>query len=454
MPIESINPSTEEVLWSYPELSSAEVKTKIDQSQRAFLSWKNLSYAQRASYLLAVAKELRDNARAYAEIETKEMGMPITASIASVEKSAWNCEYFAEHSEKFLQPYPITTDASQSYVRFDPLGIILFVMPWNFPYWQVFRQAAPTLMAGNTILLKHASNVPESALACERAFRAAGLPAGVFQTLLVGSGAVESVLSDSRVKGVSLTGSVAAGRSVASIAGREIKTSVMELGGSDPFIVLADADVEAAAKGAALGRLINCGQSCIASKRFIVVASVYDAFISAFKREMETYVVGDAMDATVQVGPMVSERARTELHELVEQSVAMGAQVLLGGTSKEGTGYFYEPTILVDVTEDMPVFIEETFGPVAPVLKAKNTEDAIRMANNTRFGLGASLWTADTAVAEALAREINAGMVFINNITKSDPRLPFGGINEGGYGREVSEFGIKEFVNMKTVWVK
>jgi succinate-semialdehyde dehydrogenase/glutarate-semialdehyde dehydrogenase len=454
MPIQSINPSTEEMLWSYPELSPEEVKTKIAQSQEAFLSWKNLSYVERAKYLSAVAKELRDNARAYAEIETKEMGMPITASIASVEKSAWNCEYFAEQSESFLKPHPIATDATKSYVRFDPLGIIMFVMPWNFPYWQVFRQAAPTLMAGNTILLKHASNVPESALACERAFRAAGVPEGVFQTLLVGSGAVEGILSDTRVKGVSLTGSVSAGKSVAGIAGREVMPSVMELGGSDPFIVLADADIEAAAKGAALGRLINCGQSCIASKRFIVVESVYDAFISAFKREMETYVVGDAMDATVQVGPMVSERARAELHELVEQSVAMGAQVLLGGKIKEGIGYFYEPTILVDVTEDMPVFVEETFGPVAPVLKAKDTEDAILMANNTRFGLGASLWTADIKAAEVLARGINAGMVFINSIVKSDPRLPFGGINEGGYGREVSEFGIKEFVNMKTVWVK
>lgn len=454
MPIQSINPSTEETLWSYPELSHDEVQTKIAKSHEAFLSWKNLSYAERAKYLFAVAKELRDNARMYAEIETKEMGMPITASIASVEKSAWNCEYFAEKSEEFLKPHPIATDASTSYVRFDPLGVILFVMPWNFPYWQVFRQAAPTLMSGNTVLLKHASNVPESALACERAFRAAGVPEGVFQTLLVGASAIDGVLSDTRVKGVSLTGSVAAGRSVASIAGREVKTSVMELGGSDPFIVLADADIGAAAKGAALGRLINCGQSCIASKRFIVVESVYDQFITAFRREMEGYVVGDAMNETTQVGPMVSEKARAELHSLVEQSVAMGAHVLLGGKYKDSTGFFYEPTILVNVTEDMPVFVEETFGPVAPVLKAKDTVDAIRMANNTRFGLGASLWSADTGTAQELAKEINAGMVFINNITKSDPRLPFGGINEGGYGREVSEFGIKEFVNIKTVWVK
>ncbi len=453
MPIQSINPSTEESLWSYPELSTEVVQTKIAKSQEAFLSWKQLSYAERASYLFAVAKELCDNARMYAEIETKEMGMPITASLASVEKCAWNCEYFAEKSEEFLKPYPIETDATRSYVRFDPLGIILFVMPWNFPYWQVFRQAAPTLMAGNTILLKHASNVPESALACERAFRNAGVPEGVFQTLLVGAGAIDGILSDTRIKGVSLTGSVPAGRSVAGIAGREIMPSVMELGGSDPFIVLADADIAAAAKGAALGRLINCGQSCIASKRFIVVESVYNQFIAAFKKEMEQYIVGDAMDEQTQVGPMVSEKARAELHGLVEQSVAMGAQVLLGGKYREATGFFYEPTILVDVTEDMPVFVEETFGPVAPVLKAKNTEDAIRMANNTRFGLGASVWTVDTTAAEVIAREINAGMVFINNITKSDPRLPFGGINEGGYGREVSEFGIKEFVNIKTVWV-
>ncbi len=454
MPIQSVNPSTEETLWSYPELSPEEVQTKIAKSHEAFLLWKNLSYAERAKYLFAVAKELRDNARAYAEIETKEMGMPITASIASVEKSAWNCEYFAEKSEEFLKPHPIATDASTSYVRFDPLGTILFVMPWNFPYWQVFRQAAPTLMAGNTVLLKHASNVPESALACERAFRAAGVPDGVFQTLLVGASAIDGVLSDGRVKGVSLTGSVAAGRSVASIAGREIKTSVMELGGSDPFIVLADADIEAAAKGAALGRLINCGQSCIASKRFIIVESVYVQFVQAFKKEMEQYVVGDAINEATQVGPMVSEKARAELHGLVEQSIAMGAQVLLGGKPKEGKGYFYEPTILVDVTEDMPVFVEETFGPVAPVLKAKDTADAIRMANNTRFGLGASIWSTDTDRAQELAKEINAGMVFINNITKSDPRLPFGGINEGGYGREVSEFGIKEFMNIKTVWIK
>lgn len=454
MPIQSINPATKEILWSYTELSAEAVETKLSLAQTAYDSWRTLSYAERAKYLSAVAKELRDQAPEYAEIQTKEMGMPITASIASVEKSAWNCEYFAEKTEEFLTPYAIATDASTSYVRFDPLGVVLFVMPWNFPYWQVFRQAAPTLMAGNTVVLKHASNVPESALACERAFRAAGVPEGVFQTLLVGASAIDGILSDRRVKAVSLTGSVPAGRSVASIAGREIKPSVMELGGADPFIVLADADIDAAAKGAALGRLINCGQSCIAAKRFIVVESVYEQFLDAFRREMEHYVVGDPMDPATQVGPMVSERARRELHTLVEQSVAMGAQVLLGGKPKEGNGYFYEPTILAHVTEDMPVFVEETFGPVAPLLKALDTVDAIRMANNTRFGLGASLWTQDTEQAERIAANINAGMVFINNIVKSDPRLPFGGINDGGYGREVSEFGLKAFTNIKTVWVR
>jgi succinate-semialdehyde dehydrogenase/glutarate-semialdehyde dehydrogenase len=270
----------------------------------------------------------------------------------------------------------------------------------------------------------------------------------------VGSGAIDNILSDFRVKGVSLTGSVAAGRSVAGIAGREVKPSVMELGGSDPFIVLADADIAAAAKGAALGRLINCGQSCIAAKRFIVVESVYDQFVAALKQEMEQYVVGDPMNEKTQVGPLVSDKARRELHDQVERSVAMGARVLLGGTSVEGAGYFYEPTIIVDVTEEMSVFAEETFGPVAPVIKAKDTADAVRMANNTRFGLGASLWTGDTELAETIAKDINAGMVFINGIVKSDPRLPFGGINEGGYGREISEFGLKEFCNVKTVWVK
>ncbi len=454
MAIQSINPSTEETLWSYPELSPEEVQAKIAKSQEAFLSWKNLSYAERAKCLFAVVKELRDNVRMYAEIETKEMGMPISASIASVEKCAWVCEYFAQNTERFLQPHPLESDGSKQYARFDPFGIILFVMPWNFPFYQVFRQAGPTLMAGNTVILKHASNVPQSALACEQAFRAAGVPEGVFQTLLVGSGAIDNILSDFRVKGVSLTGSVAAGRSVAGIAGREVKPSVMELGGSDPFIVLADADIAAAAKGAALGRLINCGQSCIAAKRFIVVESVYDQFVTALKQEMEQYVVGDPMDEKTQVGPLMSDKARAELHSQVERSVAMGARVLLGGKSVEGAGYFYEPTIIVDVTEKMPVFAEETFGPVAPVIKAKDAADAILIANNTRFGLGASLWTGDTELAETIAKDINAGMVFINGIVKSDPRLPFGGINEGGYGREISEFGLKEFCNVKTVWVK
>jgi succinate-semialdehyde dehydrogenase/glutarate-semialdehyde dehydrogenase len=379
------------------------------------------------------------------------MGMPITASLASVEKCAWNCEYFAEQSEEFLKPHPIDTDATKSYVRFDPLGIILFVMPWNFPYWQVFRQAAPTLMAGNTILLKHASNVPESAIACERAFRSAGLPEGVFQTLLIGSGTVESVLSDTRVKGVSLTGSVAAGRSVASIAGREIKTSVMELGGSDPFIVLADADIDAAAKGAALGRLINCGQSCIASKRFIVVESVYDAFISAFKREMQQYVVGDAMDEMTQVGPMVSEKARAELHGLVEQSVAMGAQVLLGGRPKEGTGFFYEPTILVDVTEDMPVFVEETFGPVIIINRVASMREAIELSNASRYGLGANVWS--KRQGKKIASQLNCGMVAINSTFSFAAicSVPFGGVKESGYGRVHGPEGLLEYTYPRTV---
>jgi succinate-semialdehyde dehydrogenase/glutarate-semialdehyde dehydrogenase len=453
MSLQSVNPVTGEILERFEETTAPELDRMLTAAHEAFLEWRTAPFATRAQKMRAAARVLRERADAYARTMCLEMGKPIVQAEAEVEKCAVVCEYYADHAEAFLAPQPRETDASRSYVRFDPLGPVLAVMPWNFPFWQVFRFAAPALMAGNVGILKHASNVPRTALQIEDVFREAGFPRGVFSTALVSSSAVASLIADPRIVAVTLTGSEGAGRNVGEHSGRELKKTVLELGGSDPFIVLADADLAAAAKSAADARLINSGQSCIAAKRFIVVDAVADAFVDRFQRELHARRMGDPLDRATQVGPQAREDLRDSLHRQVEESVKRGAKLLLGGEIPTGRGAFYPPTLLTAVEQGMPAFDEETFGPVAAVIHAKDETDAVRLANDSTLGLGASLWTRDRERAEALAAAIEAGSVFVNGVVKSDPRLPFGGIKRSGYGRELSEYGIREFVNIKSVWI-
>ena len=451
MPIQSINPATEDVVATYDEFTPDEVEGAIAETHAAFSSWRGTSFAERARLMRRAAALLRERKRRYAELITVEMGKAIAEAEAEVEKCAWNCDFYAENAERFLADEPVQTNARQSYVAYEPLGVILAVMPWNFPFWQVFRFAAPALMAGNTGLLKHASNVTGCALAIEEVLRDAGFPTGCFRTLVIPGGRVEAVIEDARVRAVTLTGSDLTGEKVAAAAGRALKKTVLELGGSDPFIVLADADLDAAAATAARARFQNCGQSCIAAKRFIVERSVADAFEQRFAEAVGSLRVGDPMDAETQVGPMARADLRDDLERQVRASVERGARLILGGMPREGRGFFYEPTILAGVTPEMPAFREETFGPVAAVTVASDAEEAVRLANDSQFGLGAALWTRDLERARELARRIESGSVFINGMVASDPRLPFGGVKRSGYGRELSEFGIREFVNIKTL---
>ncbi|MDO8581343.1 MAG: NAD-dependent succinate-semialdehyde dehydrogenase [bacterium] len=454
MPIQTYNPTTEEIVRTFVELTDAEVIEKIVRAEAAFLQWKETSFAERAEKMKKLAVLLRERKRQYGELMTLEMGKPITAAMGEVEKCAWVCDYFADNAEKFLSPEVIVTDASKSYVRFDPFGIVLAVMPWNFPFWQVFRFFAPAVMAGNVGLLKHASNVPQSAMAIEAVVRDAGFPEGVFQNLLIGASKVEAIIGDARVKAVTLTGSEYAGSQVAMQAGRAIKKTVLELGGSDPFIVLDDADLSAACDAGVMARLQNAGQSCIATKRFIVVASRVEEFVTQYKARYEKIVVGDPMDEKTQMGPLATQKILDDCATQVVKSVALGAEVVIGGSRMDRKGYFYAPTILKNVKKGMPAYDEEVFGPVAAVIAVADEEEAIRTANDTPFGLGASIWTKDVARGEKLATRVEAGAVFINSMVKSDPRLPFGGIKKSGYGRELSHYGLKEFVNIKTVWVR
>ncbi len=453
MSIQSVNPATGEVLETLEETSPQQIDRILAGAHAAFTEWRTRPFAGRATLMRAAGHELRAHKAKYALTMTREMGKPITQAEAEVEKCAGTCDYYAEHAEAFLAEQPRETDASRSYVRFDPLGPVLAVMPWNFPFWQVFRFAAPALMAGNAGILKHASNVPRCALQIEEVFRRAGFPDGLFRTVLAPSSAVKGLIADPRIVAVTLTGSERAGSAVAEQAGRAIKKTVLELGGSDPFIVLADADVDAAARAATEGRLINSGQSCIAAKRFIVVEPVADRFLERFKAELASRRMGDPLARETQVGPQARVDLRDELHRQVEESVKRGARPLLGGQVPAGKGAFYPPTLLAAVDKGMPAFDEETFGPVAAVIRAKDEADAIRLANDSSFGLGAALWTRDRDRAERLAVQIEAGAVFVNGVVKSDPRLPFGGIKRSGYGRELSEYGIREFVNVKSVWI-
>jgi succinate-semialdehyde dehydrogenase/glutarate-semialdehyde dehydrogenase len=448
-----VNPANGEVLRSFVESSGAEIEAALALAERTFRTWRTTDFASRAAKMRRAAEILEEDRRRFGEIMTLEMGKPIGAAIAEVEKCASVCRYYAEHAEAFLAPEEVATDASRSYVRYDPLGCVLAVMPWNFPFWQVLRFAAPTLMAGNVGILKHASNVPQSALAIAEVFARAGFPAGCFQALLVGSAAVAKMIEDPRIAAVTLTGSEAAGVAVGRAAGGEIKKAVLELGGSDPFIVLPSADLVKAAATAVKARTINNGQSCIAAKRFIVHEAVYERFTTLFVGGMAALVVGDPIDPATGIGPLATAPIREELAVQVDQSVAAGARVLLGGRKLDGPGYFYAPTVLADPVPGSPAWDDELFGPVATLFRVKDLDAAIALANHKVFGLGASAWTEDRAEQERLAVEIEAGSVFLNGMVKSDPRLPFGGIKRSGFGRELALAGIREFVNVKTVWI-
>jgi len=455
MAITTIDPATgEEQPTQLEKLTADEVERKLAKADEAFRAHRRTSLAERAAKMRVAGQILADEKEKFARLMTMEMGKTFKAAVAEAEKCAWVCRFYAQHAEEYLADEGVETDAKKSYVRYLPIGPVLAVMPWNFPFWQVFRFAAPGVMAGNVGLLKHASNVPRCALAIEEVFRRAGFPEGVFQALLVGADAVAGILDDPRVRAATLTGSTPAGSSVAERAGKRLKKTVLELGGSDPFIVLPSADLDAAAKTAAKARCINNGQSCIAAKRFIVHAGVYDAFARAFVREMEALKVGDPMLPDTDVGPLAMESTRDDVERQVRDSVAAGARVLTGGERIEGPGFFYPPTILADIPESAPAYREEVFGPVALLFRAADADEAIRLANDSDFGLGSSVWTRDEAEARRFVDELEAGMTFVNAMVASDPRLPFGGVKESGYGRELGRVGIHEFVNIKSVWME
>jgi succinate-semialdehyde dehydrogenase/glutarate-semialdehyde dehydrogenase len=451
--MKAINPATGELLKEYQDHSDQEVDHLIDRAEKQFRSWRDVPFTGRGTLMRRAAAVLRDKKEAYARTITLEMGKLIGESRAEVEKCAWVCEYYAEQAAGFLADEVVATDASRSLVAFQPLGIVLAVMPWNFPFWQVFRFAAPALMAGNTALLKHASNVPGCALAIEEVFRLAGFPEGAFTALLISAGQVGRIFRNPQVKAVTLTGSEPAGANVAAAAGAELKKMVLELGGSDAYIVLEDADLDACLATGVSARMFNAGQSCIAAKRFIVVEPLVETFQDELSRRMSALKIGDPLHEDTQVGPLARPDLVEEIHAQVTRSVELGARLLCGGEKPAGPGAYYPPTVLAGVARGMPVCDEETFGPVAAVIPARDMEAAVAIANDSRFGLGGSVWTRDMHKGEAVARRIESGAVFVNGMTKSDPRLPFGGIKKSGYGRELSSFGIREFVNIKTIWI-
>lgn len=453
--ITAINPADGTPIGSYEPMSAADLRAALREAGEAFERWHRTSFAERASLMRAAAGVLRERVETLARLMAVEMGKPLAQGRTEVEKCVWVCEYYAEHAAGFLADEPVETDATRSLVAYRPLGAVLAVMPWNFPFWQLFRFAAPTLMAGNVGLLKHASSVPGCALAVEAVFRDAGFPAGVFRTLLIDHVQLKSVIRHEAVRAVTLTGSTAAGRAVAKLAGDRLKKSVLELGGSDPYLMLEDADLELAVETCATSRLINSGQSCIAAKRFIVVDAVREEFERRFVMRMGRVRMGNPLEPGIELGPQARRDLRDELHAQVVASIAKGARCLLGGTLPEGPGAFYPPTVLTDVRKGMAAYSEELFGPVASIIPVKSEKAAIKVANDTVFGLGAAVFTRDVARGERIAtEELLAGSCFVNSLVKSDPRLPFGGVRESGYGRELSAHGIREFVNVKTIYVK
>lgn len=452
--MKAINPATEELIHDYPETAEAEIANRLEMVQDAFQTWRRTPFSQRTERMRRLAALLREDRDGYAQLTTQEMGKPITQSRAEIEKCALVCDHYAGRAEDLLTPQPVETEAAKSYVRYEPLGPVLAIMPWNFPFWQVFRFAAPALMAGNVAVLKHAGNVPGTAKAIEELFVRAEFPAEAMCAVLVPSARVNEVIRHPAIRAVTLTGSDRAGAAVAEEAGRHIKKTVLELGGSDAFVILDDADPQAAAELATRARTVNSGQSCIAAKRFIVEEAVADQFEEAFINEMGRLKVGDPQEESTQMGPLAREDLLEALQDQVDRTVEAGGDLKIGGRRREGRGYFYEPTVLSGVQPGMAAFDEETFGPVAAVIRARDANDAIELANRSPYGLGACIFTGNPDRGEQLAPQIDAGCVFINEMVHSDPRLPFGGVKRSGYGRELADVGIREFVNIKTVLVK
>jgi len=453
MAIASINPATGEKLKEFTAFNDAEIEKRLKRAEHAFQQHRREAFPKRAQLVVGVATLLEREKNELARTMTLEMGKIFRASVEEIEKCARGCRYYAENAERFLEDEPAQTGARRSYLRYEPMGPVLAIMPWNFPFWQVFRFAAPALMAGNVGILKHAANVPQCALAIEQLFCRAGFDEGAFQTLLIEADQVERLIVDPRIKAVTLTGSEKAGSAVGSTAAREIKKSVLELGGSDPFIVMPSADFGLAVSTAVKARTINTGQSCIAAKRFFIADKIYDDFLNKFVEQMRSLKIGDPFDETTEIGPLATEQILNGVHQQVQKSIAAGAKLLTGGNRIAGPGFFYEPTVLVDAPRNSPAFREEVFGPVAAVFRVRDAEEAIDLANDHRYGLAASAWTNDPIEQELFASELESGMVFINAMSASDPRLPFGGVKRSGFGRELGAAGIREFMNAKTIWI-
>lgn len=453
--MKTVNPATGKLIKEYSEMSSIEVSRIIEQANKTQMLWRETGFVERGVHLKKIAEILRDRKEELGNLMSEEMGKPISQSIGEIEKCAWVCEYYAENAEEFLANDPVKTDASKSYVTFNPLGTVLSIMPWNFPFWQLFRFAAPALMAGNAVILSHSENVTGCALEIEKLIHAAGISKDLFRTILVENENMKAVIQHDGIAAVTLTGSTRAGKIVASQAGKALKKTVLELGGSDPSIILKDADIKASAESCVNSRLLNSGQSCIAAKRFVIVEEVYDDFVSEFKKLMESKKLGDPFEEGTDVGPMARKDLRDGLHDQVQKSIKMGAKATIGGEKPGAPGAYYPITMLENVTKGMPAYDEELFGPVASMIKVKDEQEAIKVANDSIYGLGASIYSQDLERAEKIAAEqLEAGCCFVNEFVKSDPRLPFGGIKQSGYGRELGLYGIREFVNTKTVYVK